>query len=313
MDCNKNQSLKCSQVVRNIPLERFRLPADGRKWKQAARSRSGLLSRLATYANGDGTFVRNGRNYSPSLETLQKHVGHGSYYRLTEDLQNLRLLSWIRERHYDRRIYTIHLENASEDSQEKQVPDSLSETGPTFNNQDEKQVPDSAEQVPHSQKTGPTMDSIRLLPSVPSKPSYRPEPKSGDGIDSGENLTDKRNGNHSAEMMVDYENVFCRFQDDINITLSEDTKTKLKSQFGDASEDVLRKAFRNLRDRDMGWDGLDRPAAIILKEFPACLIQAKRDVERELKKKADDERAERVGKEYLRRKQEELFASMCED
>jgi hypothetical protein len=179
----KNQSLKCSQQVRNIPLERYHLPADGRKWKQAARSRSDFLVRLSTYANGDGTFVRNGRNYSPSLKTLLAHVGHGSYYRLTDDLQASGLLSWTREKHYERRIYTIHLPETGPALDLNQVPDSEI-TGPTFASEDQNQVPHSLEQVPHSQITGPTNGNHPSLPSLPSgkdqrerEPSANEKPK----------------------------------------------------------------------------------------------------------------------------------------
>jgi len=171
----KNQSLKCSLQVRNIPLERYRLSTDGRKWKQAARGRSGLLLRLSSYANGDGTFVRNGRNYSPSLKTLLNHVAHGSYYRLVDDLRSAGLLSWTREKHYERRIYTIHIPESGPKSDPEQIPDSGT-TGPTFDDDREDQVPHSqdqvphsSEQVPHSQKTGPISDKHPSLPSVPSK------------------------------------------------------------------------------------------------------------------------------------------------
>ena len=167
----KNQSLKCSQQVRNIPLERYRLSTDGRKWKQAARGRSGLLLRLSSYANGDGTFVRNGRNYSPSLKTLLNHVGHGSYYRLVDDLRSAGLLSWTREKHYERRIYTIHIPESGPAFDPEQIPDSEI-TGPAFDDGSENQVPHSQdqvphspEQVPHSQITGPTSDNHPSLPS----------------------------------------------------------------------------------------------------------------------------------------------------
>src|ERR1700683_4858215 len=134
-----NDSLKCSQLVRNIPLERYRLPDDGRKWKQAARRRSDLLLRLSSYANGDGTFARDGRNYSPSFRTLEKHVARKSFYRLTDALQALGLLSWTREKHYEQRHYTIHLPEQVSDSQE---------SGVTFH----------SEQVSDSLITGATLD-----------------------------------------------------------------------------------------------------------------------------------------------------------
>jgi len=117
------ESLKCSQAVRTIQLERFRLSRDGRKWKQAARSRSGLLLRLASYANGDGTFERDGRNYSPSEKTITKHIATNTYYCLSNDLRELGWLSWTREqKHYGRRLFTIHLENHLPDSPEHLPP-----------------------------------------------------------------------------------------------------------------------------------------------------------------------------------------------
>jgi hypothetical protein len=168
----KNRAIKCSQLVRNLPLERYRLPDDGRKWKQAARSRSAFLGRLATYANGDGTFVRNGRNYSPSLKTLLKHVAHGSYYKLTDELQVSGLLSWTREKHYDRRVYTIHLSEQVQDSPENRsnIEDesgpTFNESGPTFKDEHQEQVQHSQNQVQHSPITGPTSGKH---PSYPSK------------------------------------------------------------------------------------------------------------------------------------------------
>ena len=92
----KRDITKCSQEIERLPLEAFRLPTDGRKWKQSARSRCGLLLRLSVKANPDGTFIgANGQNFSPSFERLSKHVSRGSYTRLTNDLRDLGLLSWI--------------------------------------------------------------------------------------------------------------------------------------------------------------------------------------------------------------------------
>jgi hypothetical protein len=132
-----NASTKCTQFIRKIPLESFRLSSDGRKWKQAARSRQNLLIRISTWANGDGTFVGdNGQNYSPSEKTITRHVNRKTYYRLSEALRQLGWLSWSREQaHYGRRLFTIHLEN--------HLPDSP-KTGDIF----------KAEQVTYSPKTG---------------------------------------------------------------------------------------------------------------------------------------------------------------
>lgn len=171
------ESLKCSQVVRQMPLERFRLSSDSRKWKQLARSRQDVLLRLSTYANGDGTFERDGKNYSPSERKIIQHIDRKKYYRRTEELRRLGLLSWTREQYfYGRRIYTIHLSGKQvSDSpktgvrfDEKQASDS--ETGVMF---DPKQVSDSQEQVsPWVPVTGVTMGH---LPSSPITSSLRDE------------------------------------------------------------------------------------------------------------------------------------------
>jgi hypothetical protein len=134
----KKQVTKCSQEVERIPLEAFRLPKDGRKWKQSARSRSALLLRLSIKANPDGTFAGNeGQNYARSFETLvlkSNHLSRCSYTRLTNALRDLGLLSWTRKNHYERREYTIHLPEHSQDSP-KQYPDSKGELAKDSENQ----------------------------------------------------------------------------------------------------------------------------------------------------------------------------------
>ena len=103
--------MKCSHVVRSVPCELFRLQTDGRKWRQAARSRKGMLYRLAGYANPDGTFTKNGTDYSPRFKRLSKDFSEKSMIRWMDDLGSLGFLSWRRDRHYDHRSYTIHLAN----------------------------------------------------------------------------------------------------------------------------------------------------------------------------------------------------------
>jgi hypothetical protein len=188
----KKQSTKCTIIIRNLSLDRFRLPGDGRKWKQAARSRSELLVRLSTYANGDGTFVRNGKNYSPSFETMEKHVARKSFYRITDALRDAGLLSWIREKHYERRVYTIHLPETGVTFEGKQVSDSQI-TGVTLAAGDQEQVSDSPEQVSHSPKTGVTMGHYPSLPSKePSTPTTPSQPKTKiAGVAAGENFPNK--------------------------------------------------------------------------------------------------------------------------
>lgn len=198
----RHQSLKCSQEVRKIPLERFCLPDDGRKWRQAARSRKAFLLHLSSYANGDGTFVNDEQNYSPSLRTLLKDFSRGSYTRNTEALQKVGLLAWTRAKHYERRVYVIHLPSAApeptQESQENQVRDSTEnrseideKTGPRFDGQTQNQYPDSQEnQYPDSQENQNSIeirrnkypDSQKSVstsvhhPSLPSSPSKEREP-----------------------------------------------------------------------------------------------------------------------------------------
>jgi hypothetical protein len=65
----KGKSLKCGRELRDVTLERFRLPGDGREWKHSARNRQALAAFLATFANADGSRVR------PSIPTMCEHFG----------------------------------------------------------------------------------------------------------------------------------------------------------------------------------------------------------------------------------------------
>jgi len=168
-----NQSLKCSQWVRSIPLERFRLPGDGRKWQQVARSRKAFLLHLSSYANSDGTFVRAGRNYSPSLKTLLKDFCRGSYTQYSDDLRTLGLLSWTREKHYERRIYIIHLTGTVPTFTPKQCQDSP-ESVPRLDGEPPKQYQHSQKSVSAS-VPNPSLPSKEREPSLPSPPQAASE------------------------------------------------------------------------------------------------------------------------------------------
>jgi hypothetical protein len=98
---------RCSLSVCNLPLERFVLPTDGRKAKQLARTRAALLLYLASFANGDGTFANDERNFSPSLKRLTKQFARTTLFERLNDLWDLALLPWTRPDHYSRRTYTI--------------------------------------------------------------------------------------------------------------------------------------------------------------------------------------------------------------
>jgi hypothetical protein len=103
---------KCRFWAKNVPLEDFRLPKDGRKWRQASRSRRAMFIELADRANNDGSFLREVANktvnFSPSFRKLRMHYANGTLSRLLDDLKELGFLTWVREKNqYGRRIYTI--------------------------------------------------------------------------------------------------------------------------------------------------------------------------------------------------------------
>jgi hypothetical protein len=174
----KTTVTKCSIDVRNLPLEAFRLPTDGRKWKQSARSRFAVLHYLSSFANPDGTFVgEHGKNFSPSHETLIKKFSKGTLHYTTTALQELGLLSWTREeKHYGRRTYTIHLPEHSQDSPE---------TSPiTLSTLDGEKAEHSQNSAEHSQRSTITLSTSNPNPSIPSLPTKANTPSAGHKKDS---------------------------------------------------------------------------------------------------------------------------------
>lgn len=81
-------SLKLSRDLAKIPVERYRLPKDGRKWKSIARQRMALAEWLAGHGDGDGSRI------FPSAETMTRHFGWSrrKTFYLLADLLELRLL-----------------------------------------------------------------------------------------------------------------------------------------------------------------------------------------------------------------------------
>ena len=128
---NKKKFIRCLLDVRKIPLEKFRLPRDGKKRLRAARSRYNFLCALAGDANADGTFQRFDRkagkiNFSPRVKKLLQHMAERTIYRMTTDLRELGFLSWRREKkHYGSRIFQIHVSPRQQvaDSEKKHLPD----------------------------------------------------------------------------------------------------------------------------------------------------------------------------------------------
>ena len=87
---------RCLLAVRELPLERFHLPDDShRQWRGVARSRAAVLEHLASRANSDGSFQRDGRDYSPNAEKLQERFGERLFYYRFNELRDLGLLIWF--------------------------------------------------------------------------------------------------------------------------------------------------------------------------------------------------------------------------
>jgi hypothetical protein len=83
-----SRPLRLSRDLRDVPLERYRLEGDGRKWKSKARDRMSAAGWLATYGDADGSRI------FPSVLSLARHFGWSrrkAFYVLS-DLKELGLL-----------------------------------------------------------------------------------------------------------------------------------------------------------------------------------------------------------------------------
>jgi hypothetical protein len=83
-----NRPLKLSRDLRNVPVERYRLEKDGRKWRVIARERMALAEWLGTHADYDGSRI------FPSVKSMSRHFGWSrrKVFYLLEDLKTLGLL-----------------------------------------------------------------------------------------------------------------------------------------------------------------------------------------------------------------------------
>jgi len=84
----KAKSRKLSRELAAIPIERYRMWKDGRKWKAVAGERMSLAEFLGNHADGDGSRVY------PAISTMMRKFGwcHGKVCYLLDDLRELRLL-----------------------------------------------------------------------------------------------------------------------------------------------------------------------------------------------------------------------------
>jgi hypothetical protein len=83
-----SRPLRLSRDLREIPVDKYRLAKDGRKWKAIARERMALAEWLATHGNPDGSHIY------PGVTRMLDHFGwsNGKLFYLLADLKELRLL-----------------------------------------------------------------------------------------------------------------------------------------------------------------------------------------------------------------------------
>lgn len=146
--------MKCSLVVRDVPIESYRLPADGRKWKHECTLRRSLAMQLATYADGDGTRI------TPSVQTLLDGMGlhRATIHRLLKDLKALGFLKdgAIGKLRTRERVLDL-------DAMSSKIPKSCSAWPPVADSQplpDSRQILHPAEVTPVADTIPPVADSI---------------------------------------------------------------------------------------------------------------------------------------------------------
>jgi hypothetical protein len=87
-DKPKDSSVRCVRDVRRLPLASYRMPDDGRKWKELCSKRLALANHLATFADADGT------NIKPGVTTLMIHFGWSrrTVFNVLDDLKRLGMI-----------------------------------------------------------------------------------------------------------------------------------------------------------------------------------------------------------------------------
>jgi hypothetical protein len=195
-----------------MSLDRFRV-GDSRKWKVLARNLSHILEYLASFANGDGTFRRNGVNYSPSQESMMRKFGLSDTWieTLLRLLRGLGYLSWTRENKHDRCQYAINMAAVSDanysDDSDPNYSEKKAVLTPTIQNPD----PNYSEKKPSL--TPIIRREYLAYPSLPSKEPREREPSAD------ENLSRAR-FSEKAPRIVNQDDVdaigaeFCRLMDE---------------------------------------------------------------------------------------------------
>jgi hypothetical protein len=109
MTAAKPSSVKLSRELAVIPVEKYRLPKDRRKWSAVARNRMMLADFLGAHGDGDGTRI------FPAVSTMAKKFGwsEAKTYYLLADLRELKLLEdtphYSSPRHRRTRVRQLNL------------------------------------------------------------------------------------------------------------------------------------------------------------------------------------------------------------
>lgn len=83
-----SRPLRLSRNLRDIPVDTYRLPRDGRKWRSRAQDRMVLAGWLATHGDADGSRIW------PAVASIMRHFGWSrrKVFYLLADLKELQLM-----------------------------------------------------------------------------------------------------------------------------------------------------------------------------------------------------------------------------
>ena len=257
-----NTPLRCSQEVKKMTLEQFRPACPGRKWKQAARSLWALLYHMAGCANPDGTFIKNGVDYSPRFKKLSRRFAKSTLTLDFGKLASLGFISWTREQHYKHRSYVLHMENICPE----QFQDSMQNSAKIRKEQcqdSQEQCQDSQEQCQDSQEQ--CQDLKEQCPSLAliTVPTTVPNPS----------FDSPSCNNPSNPSSAGWFDLFLQVMG-IPSDAERESIDAMRTEYGDG---VTSYAVNDWTGRPQGTAGLNHPWAVFLKESRAYLAKAARD------------------------------------
>jgi hypothetical protein len=306
---------KCFIELRALPLEQFRLPTDGRKWKEIARSRRMVLEFIASFADGDGTVGK----FSPSIEKQSKHNGFSKPWvlHIHDDLKQLGFLEWTRDRKSNRnqrRYYTIMLpvEAPGSEGSRSTLEFTCTKSTPEFT----QQVNYSSEQVNSRVYPAGKVQSlpIRLLPSKESVSLPSPFDETMDVLVPAQ----KRNPqNEQTSVSGRGQNVgalgaaFTEITDKL-LHATKDQRQFLQRQIENLGFEAAKAVVKEFaEDERHDWGKLHCPAAILQRDWPSYEALVKRqqaDADEQAKVQELLKRAESQGNEEWERNMAKIKA-----